>query len=126
MDKKGIVSVCIDDFALKKRHRYGTVMVDAETHRIIDMIASRAQNEVAEWLATYPDIRVVSRDASGAYAAAIKQAHPDAIQVSDRFHILMNLTEHAKKHIAKTVTANFRISQILICKLDLSIALNYG
>ena len=101
--------VCIDDFALKKRHRYGTVMVDVATHRIVDMIESREQADVANWLAKFPNIRVVSRDGSSQYAATIKQAHPNAIQVSDRFHLIKNLTDYAKQHITKVVTSNFRI-----------------
>ena len=87
--------VCIDDFALKKRQRYGTVMVDIDEHRIIDMIESREQDDVRRWLSVYPNLRVVSRDGSTTYAAAIAEAHPGAIQVSDRFHILKNLTDRA-------------------------------
>ena len=104
-----ITKICIDDFALKKRHRYGTIIVDVETHRIIDMIESRDQSDVAKWLSKFPNIKVVSRDGSSQYAAAINQAHPDAIQVSDRFHLIRNLTDHAKQHMAKVVSANFRI-----------------
>ena len=106
----GLTKICIDDFALKKRHRYGTIMVDVETHEIIDMIESREQSDVANWLSKFPNIQVVSRDGSSQYAAAIRQAHPEAIQVSDRFHLIQNLTDYAKKHISKVVPANFRIS----------------
>ena len=101
--------ICIDDFALKRRYRYGTVMVNIDTGQIIDMIESREKDEVVKWLVTYPNIQVVSRDGSQQYAAAIRQAHPDAIQVSDRFHIVQNLTDCAKQHIYKVVTSNFRI-----------------
>jgi len=103
------VKICIDDFALKRRHRYGTVMVDIDTGRITDMIESREIDDVAKWLATHPNIKVVSRDGSPQYAAAIRQAHPNAIQVSDRFHLIKGLTDYAKQHIAKAVAANFRI-----------------
>ena len=109
MDRESIVKICIDDFALKRRHRYGTVMVNIDTGQIVDMIESREKDEVAKWLSTYPNIRVVSRDGSQTYASAITQAHPDAVQVSDRFHILQNLTDCAKRHISKLVSANFRI-----------------
>ena len=109
MDRESIVKICIDDFALKRRYRYGTVMIDIDTGRIIDMIESRETGEVAKWLGTYPNIQVVSRDGSQQYAAAIKQAHPNAIQVSDRFHIVKNLTENAKQYMSKVVTSNFRI-----------------
>jgi predicted transcriptional regulator len=97
----GIKSVCIDDFALKKRQRYGTVMVDMETHKTIDMIESREMLDVSRWLEGYPNLRVVSRDGSQIYAAAIAQAHPKAMQVSDRFHILKNLNEKATQAFQK-------------------------
>jgi len=109
LDKESVVRICIDDFALKRRHRYGTVMINIDTGRIIDMVESREKDEVANWLSTYPNIQVVSRDGSQQYAAAIRQAHPNAIQVSDRFHLVKNLTDNAKQHLSKVVTANFRI-----------------
>jgi len=73
------------------------------------MLESREQTDVAIWLSKFPNIRVVSRDGSSQYAAAISQAHPNAIQVSDRFHLIKNLTDYAKQHISKVVTSNFRI-----------------
>jgi predicted transcriptional regulator len=109
LDKASVVRICIDDFALKRRYRYGTVMVDIDTGHIIDLLESRETDDVAKWLITYPNIQVVSRDGSNQYAAAIKQAHPDAGQVNDRFHLIKNLTDYAKQHIAKVVSTNFRI-----------------
>ena len=88
--------ICIDDFALKKRQNYGTVMVDIETHKIIDMIDSRKEEKVTEWLKTYPNLEVISRDGGIMYKSASDKAHPKAKQISDRFHILKNLTEYAK------------------------------
>ena len=55
--------VCIDDFATKKRYTYGTVMINIETGRIVDMIETRESKEVSDWLKTFPNIEVVSRDA---------------------------------------------------------------
>jgi len=91
--------ICIDDFATKKRHTYGTVMINIETGRIVDLIESRESKEVAEWLKTFPNIEVVSRDGSPLYAKAIKDAHPKALQVSDRFHLLKGLTDAARRFI---------------------------
>lgn len=102
--------MCIDDFAFKKRHTYGTVMVDIDTHRIIDLIDSREIAEVTEWLKTYPNLEIVSRDGSVSYKSAIKRAGEDIIQISDRFHLLKGLTDSAKKHMTSIVTANFGIS----------------
>jgi transposase len=74
-------------------------MVDAETGDIVDMLESRESSEVSEWLATFPNIEVVSRDGSMLYAKAISMAHPDAMQVSDRFHILKGLTDAARQFV---------------------------
>ncbi len=93
---------------MKKREKYGTIMVDAETHRIIDMIDSRDEEAVEAWLKTYPNLQVVSRDGSITYHNAITEAHPEAVQVSDRFHIFKNLTKYAsdilKKELKNSVT----------------------
>jgi transposase len=91
------MKVCIDDFATKKRHTYGTVMVNIDTGCIVDMLESRESAEVTEWLSTFPNIEVVSRDGSPLYAAAIRTAHPNAMQISDRFHILKGLTDAARQ-----------------------------
>ena len=64
VDKSLITKVCVDDFAFRKRYTYGTVMVDLESHRIIDIIDSRETKSVEKWLGTYPNLQVISRDGS--------------------------------------------------------------
>jgi transposase len=106
LDKASIENICIDDFALKKRRRYGTIMIDMDARRVVDILESRETEDVADWLATYPNIRLVSRDGSQQYASAIRKAHPCAVQVSDRFHLIKNLTDATKQHIMKIIPAN--------------------
>jgi hypothetical protein len=84
-------------------------MVDAETGRITDMLESRESADVSAWLGTFPNIQVVSRDGSTMYAAAIKAAHPDAMQVSDRFHIFKGLTDALRQYILSTISPRIRI-----------------
>ena len=55
-DKASVKKICVDDFALRKRFPYGTVMVDLESHRIIALIPSREAIDVSRWLATFPNI----------------------------------------------------------------------
>lgn len=74
-------------------------MVDIETHRVIDLIPSRDCDEVVKWLKSYPNLQVVSRDGSITYKKAITLSHPEAMQVSDRFHILKNLTSYCKDYL---------------------------
>jgi predicted transcriptional regulator len=101
IEKEAVTAVCIDDFALKKRQRYGTIMVDLESGKIVDMIPSREPGDVSTWLRSFPNISVVSRDGSANYAAAVTEAHPEALQVSDRFHIIKNLNERIGKQFHK-------------------------
>jgi transposase len=101
IDKEAATAVCIDDFALKRRQRYGTIMVDIDTRKIIDMIPSREPDDVMIWLSGFPNLEVVSRDGSIGYSAAVSKAHPQAIQVSDRFHIIKNLNERATQEFHK-------------------------
>ena len=74
-------------------------MIDIETGYIVDMLESRESEEVAEWLKSFPNIEVVSRDGSTMYAKAIRTAHPKALQVSDKFHLLKGLTDAARQYI---------------------------
>ncbi|OOM80483.1 transposase [Clostridium puniceum] len=76
-------------------------MIDIDTHRVIDMIFSREINDVTKWLKTYPNMQIVSRDGSITYNNAISLAHPKAIQISDRFHLLKNLTTYCKDYLTK-------------------------
>ena len=92
-DKGKATKVCIDDFAFKKGHTYGTVMVDIDTHRIIDLLPSREVDDVAEWLSSFPNLEIVSRDGSVSYNSAVRQADAGLIQISDRFHLLKGLTD---------------------------------
>ena len=101
--------MCIDDFALRKRYAYGTIMIDIDTHRVIDLLPSREVGDVAAWLRTYPNITVVSRDGSISYCAAIKQACEGIRQVSDRFHLLKGYTDAAKKFLTRLLAANFAL-----------------
>lgn len=79
--------------AIKKRTSYGTIMVDIETNKIIDLLDSRQLTKVKEWLSTLPNLILLSRDGSTTYRSAITGAHPEAIQVTDRFHLVKNLVK---------------------------------
>ncbi len=85
-------------------------MVDIDTHRIIDLLASREVDDVAEWLSSYPNLAVVSRDGSVSYNSAVRQAGEGIIQVSDRFHLLKGLTDAAKSVLTSLIAANIGLS----------------
>ena len=85
-------------------------MIDIETHRIIDMIKSRQEEDVTEWLKTYPNLEIISRDGGIMYKSSSDKAHPEAKQVSDRFHVLKNLTEHATDALKRLLKNQIKIS----------------
>jgi transposase len=87
----------VDDFAFRRGQRYGTILVDLERHRVIDLLADREAASLSEWLKAHPGVEVVSRDRSPTYAAAINEGAPSAVQVADRFHLLMNVREALEK-----------------------------
>ncbi len=83
----------IDDWAWKKRHRYGTILCDLEASRVIDLLPDRESETVATWLRKHPGARIISCDRASAYAEAARRAAPKAVQIADRCHLLSNLSE---------------------------------
>jgi len=83
----------VDDWAYRKGVSYGTILIDMETSRPIDLLPSRDGQVLKDWLINYNDVKIVSRDRASSYAAAIIEACPSAIQIADRFHLLMNLSD---------------------------------
>ena len=83
----------VDDWAYRKGMSYGTILIDMETSRPIDLLPSRDGQVLKKWLLKYNDVKIVTRDRASSYSSAIKEACPDAIQIADRFHLLMNLSD---------------------------------
>ena len=91
----------IDDWAFKKGHTYGTILVDLEKRKPIDLLPDREVETVKKWLEAHPGIEIISRDRASCYSQAADQGAPQAIQVADRWHLLKNLGDALKRFLDK-------------------------
>ena len=84
----------LDDFAILKLRNYGTVFVNHATHRIIDIIDTRDVDNVTAFLEKFIELKVVSRDGSPHYNKSIAAVSRDIVQVTDKFHLFLNLSKN--------------------------------
>ncbi len=87
----------VDEFAWRRGHTYGTILVDLQRHLPIEVLGEKSVSSLAAWLHAHPGIAVLARDRDDSYALAGRQVVPDAIQVAHRFHLVRNVTEALKQ-----------------------------
>jgi transposase len=90
----------VDEWAWSKGQSFGTILVDLEQGRVVDVLAESSADALAAWLRAHPGVTTISRDRHGRYAEGAHRAAPDATQVADRFHLVRNLRQAVERELA--------------------------
>jgi transposase len=96
-----VVALGVDDWSQRKGHIFGTILVNLQAHKVIDLLPDRRAATLATWLESQTKLEIVTRDRAGAFAEALRRAAPSAVQVADRFHLLKNLTEVVERVLSR-------------------------
>jgi transposase len=91
----------VDDWAFRKGHKYGTILVDLERRKVVDLLAERTSEALTAWLKQHPGVEIISRDRARVYADGAREGAPNALQVADRFHLLKNAVETLERCLAR-------------------------
>ena len=113
-------TIGIDDFSFKKRHNYGTIIVDERTHNPIAILDGRDGKSLLKWLKENKHIKVITRDRASAYAKVIEEELPGAMQIADRFHLHENLLQAIKKALYKEIPSSIKIENNSQASIDSS------
>jgi hypothetical protein len=106
-------AVCVlsvDDWAWRKKQRYGTMLMDLERSQVIDLLPVRSADSFVRWLGLHPEVEVIARDRSSLYGG--RQGASSSVQITDRYHLVSNLSEAASV-ISMLASANPAMTPIV-------------
>lgn len=95
--------ICVDDWAFRKGQTYGSIIIDYQTSHPIDLLNGRDEVCFRKWLDTHRSVKLVSRDRSTDYSAAIKSTGRKVTEIADLFHLIKNISDK----VTDTISANY-------------------
>jgi transposase len=78
------------------------IICDLERRRIVDLLPDREPATVEAWLSHHPEVRVIARDRGAGYGQAATRAAPQAVQVTDRWHLMENASAAVRMALGST------------------------
>jgi transposase len=93
--------VGVDDWSWRRGKRFGSILVNLETHKIVGLLADREAESVRQWLVAHPEVEIVSRDRGAMYIDGATRGAPQAMQVADRWHLLSNLGDAVEEFLIR-------------------------
>ncbi len=100
----GVRVLGVDDFAFRRAQSYGTILVDLERHKVVDLLPERSAEVLEGWLRQHPGVRIIARDRYQPYIDAANRGAPNTIHVADRWHLLKNLSEAVEKVLERNAS----------------------
>ena len=98
----------VDEFAVRRGRRYGTILVDGEAHRLLDLLEDPSADALVGWLDQHPGTQVICRDRDGVYASAARRGAPGALQAADRWHLAHNLADALERFAVRVLATERR------------------
>lgn len=93
----------VDDWGFQQKHPTGTLLIDLEHHRPVDVLLNSDEEVLTQWLQKHAGVEVIVRDRGAGYRKAAAKGAPHAQQVLDRWHVLKNLGEAIQKTLAQQI-----------------------
>ena len=90
----------IDEHFFSRKDGFATTLVDLQHHKVFDVVLGRSEASLRRFLENLPGkerVKVVVMDLSETYRSIIRRYFPNAMIVSDRFHVIRLLNHHFLK-----------------------------